>query len=251
MTFLELYGTELTRELGSSDTSVLFTTARRKAAINAAQLEWNERTECYTRSTTIALVDGTQEYDLETITDFHRISAQGVSIRITDVDANVSYIEGNDLEVTSVEKLNHDEPGWRAVPAAMPTKVYPRREGGVIYLGLHPAPDISVGDTWVLIVPYVAIPPDMSGDTDQPFTVSASSNPIASLRPFHRALAHFGAYDCEKYRKDEGRGATQLQLWESYIQRYEASMKPKGGQVVRFAVNYRGARAPRLWNPRT
>jgi hypothetical protein len=250
MTFLQLYGTELDRELGTSST-VLFTTARRKAAINAAQLEWNERTHCYTRSTTVALVDATQEYDLETITDFHQISHEGLSIRITDADANVRYLEGKDLTVTTVEKLNDELPGWRSVSAATPQYVYPRREGGVIYVGLHPAPSIDVGDTWVLLVPYVAIPPDLSGDTDQPFTVTASSNPIASLRPYHRALVHFAAYDLEKLRKDSQRGGLQFQLFESYVERYKASMKPVGGQVVRFVKTYRGARATRTWNPRT
>jgi hypothetical protein len=48
MDFVTLYGLELDRELGSADRTVLFTTARRKAAINAAQLEWVKRTECFT-----------------------------------------------------------------------------------------------------------------------------------------------------------------------------------------------------------
>ena len=49
MTFLELYGTELDRELGTTDRTQRFTTARRKAAINAGQLEFVRRTECLTR----------------------------------------------------------------------------------------------------------------------------------------------------------------------------------------------------------
>jgi hypothetical protein len=250
--FSDLYGTELDRELGSADRTQLFTTARRKAAINAAQLEWNDRTECYTRQTTVALVDETQEYDLEaTITDFHRISKQGVSIRITPATGSVRYVEGDDLEVTTLERLTHEEPGWRSAPASTPTHVYPQRNGGVISLGFHPAPNITVGDTWVALVPYVAIAPDLSADADEPFTVSASANPIKSLRPYHRALVHFGAADLEKYRKDTERGAVQLQLFESYVERYKADMKPKGGQRVRFVHNYRGARAPRIWNPRT
>ena len=65
MTFLELYGTELDRELGTVDRTQRFTTARRQAAINAAQVEFVKRTECLTRSVSISLVDGTREYDLE------------------------------------------------------------------------------------------------------------------------------------------------------------------------------------------
>lgn len=252
MTFGELYGTELDRELGSADQSQLFTLVRRKAAINAAQLEWNERTECYTRQTTVALVDETQEYDLESsITDFHRLATNGVSIRITPATGDVRYISGKDLVPTTIERLDDEEPGWRAVSASTPMWIYPHRNGGVINLGLHPAPDITVGDTWVALVSYVAIAPDMSADADQPFTVSASSNPIASLRPYHRGLVHFAAYDLEKLRKDSNRGATQLQLFEHYVERYRASMKPQGGQAVRMAKNYRGARSPRIWNPRT
>jgi hypothetical protein len=250
VTFLDLYGSALDRELGSADRTQLFTVVRRKAAINAAQLEWNERTECYTRQTTIALVDGTQEYDLETVTDFHRISAQGVSIRITPATGSVRYIEGKDLTVTTVERLNDEEPGWRAVAASTPMQVYPRRDGGVINLGFHPAPDITVGDTWVAIVPYVAIAPDMVADTDQPFSVAASSNPIASLRPYHHALAFFGSAHMEQYRKDAGRESVALQKWEVAVERFKDGLRPKGGQTVRMATNYR-QRSPRIWNPRT
>jgi hypothetical protein len=238
MTFLELYGTELDRELGSNKTD-LFTTVRRKAAINFAQLEWNERTECYTRQTTVSLSDGTQEYDLEaSITDFHCLSKQGVSIKIVD-GTETTYIEGDDLEVTTVARLNVDEPGWRSVSAGTPRKLYLRRDGGSVYLGFHPAPDIGT-ETWTAIVPYVAIPADMSLDADEPFSIS--SNPIKSLRPYHRALVHQAAFDLEKLRKDQDRMAIQKQLFEEYVQRYSAKEKPKGGQHVRFGRIYRGTR---------
>lgn len=249
MQFSELYGTELTRELGSADTTQLFTTARRKAAINAAQLEFVKRTECFTRETTVTLVDDTQEIDLEvTITDLGWISKQGVSIRITDSSANVTYIEGDDLEVTTVGKLNTEEPGWRAVSASRPTKVYIRRDGGRIYLGLHPKPDITVGDTWVAIVPYVIIPTDLSADADIPFTYS--SNAVLSFRPWHRALVHYAAYDLEKFRKDTTRSAAQLQLWEDELAKFEGKEKPKGGQSVRFSRNYRQPRNMTRYDPR-
>jgi hypothetical protein len=126
MIFSDLYGTELTRELGSSDTSTLFTTARRKAAINAAQLEFVKRTECLTRQTSVTIVDGTQEYDLDAIAnaDFGWLSKQGPSIAITS-GSTVRYIEGDDLEETSVERLNVEEPGWRGQSAGTPQQVLP------------------------------------------------------------------------------------------------------------------------------
>ena len=83
MDFLTLYGTELDRELGTTDRTQRFTTARRKEAINAAQLRFLKRTGCVTKQTTIALVDGTQEYDVEaTVTDFGGITAQGLAIKM-------------------------------------------------------------------------------------------------------------------------------------------------------------------------
>ena len=111
MDFVTLYSTELTRALGSSKTD-LFTTARRKAAINAAQLEWVRRTECFQRQASVALVDGTQEYDIEaSLTDFGWITKQGLSIKIVD-GTTTTYIEGDDLMpldafVCNAIKLSH------------------------------------------------------------------------------------------------------------------------------------------------
>lgn len=237
MTFLQLYGTELDRELASNLTT-LFTTARRQAAVNWAQLEFNKQTECVKRNTTIALVSGTQEYDIEaTVTDFAWIAKAGISIRITASGGTVRYLQGDDLHQTSVERLNVERPNWRAEAAGTPDSYYLDTDGGAINLGLVPKPSITAGDTWVVLLPYVAMVPDMSADSDEPFTVA--SNPIKSLRMFHRALVHGAAYDLEKLRKDTQRSATQLQLFEQEIERYRAVMKPKGGQHVRIATTYR------------
>lgn len=247
MTFLELYGLELDRELGSADRVNLFTTARRKAAINAAQLEWIKRTECLQRQISYVLTDDRQEYDLEAATDFGWIAKHGVSVKITS-GSTTRYLEGDDLLETSVERLKQEEPGWRAVTAGTPTKYYLRRSGGTVNLGFHPKPRITGADEWWAIVQIVMVATDLTADADVPFT--CSSNPMQSLRPWHRALAHFGAYDLEKFRKDDQRGATQLQLWEHYIEQYTNTMKPKAGTVVRFARNYR-SRSVRLADPRT
>lgn len=239
MDFVTLYGTELDRELGTADRTVRFTTARRKAAINAAQLEWVKRTECLAKETTIALVDGTQEYDIEaTVTDFGAISAQGVSVKIVPASGTTRYIEGDDLIETSVERLNVEEPGWRASSASQPRMVYLRRNGGALNIGLHPAPDITVGDTWTLILPYWIIPADMSADADEPFTVS--SNILKSLRPYHRALVHWAAGDLEQLRKDAQREAVQRQKFEALVEEYKASLTPKRGGRVRMVRDYRG-----------
>jgi hypothetical protein len=248
--FVTLYGTELDRELGTADRDQRFTTVRRKAAINAGQLEFVKRTECLQRQASVTLVDATQEVDLEaSVTDFGWIAKQGISIAITS-GTTTRYLEGDDLEVTSVANLNVEEPGWRAESAGTPRKVYIRREGGALNLGLHPKPSITAGDTWVALVPYVVVPTDLSADADEPFTVS--SNAIRSLRPWHRALVYFAAFDLEKLRKDVGRQQAALQLFELEIQRYTNTDKPKHGQRVRFARVYRALRSATLsTDPRT
>lgn len=239
MDFVTLYGTELDRELGTADRTQRFTTARRKAAINAAQLEWVKRTECLSKETTLAMMDATGEYDIEaTVTDFGAITAQGISIKIVDSGANIRYIEGDDLIETTVERLNVEEPGWRAATPSQPIYWYLRRNGGALYLGVHPAPEITVGDTWTVILPYWIIPADLSADADEPFTVSA--NILKSLRPYHRYLANFAASQLEQLRKDAEREATQLQKFELGVQDYLTAQAPKRGTRVRMARDYRG-----------
>lgn len=249
MQFSDLYGTELTRELGSADTGQLFTLTRRKAAINAAQLEVVKRTECVQRQTTVTLADNTQEYDLDAIAaaDFGWISKQGLSIRITS-GSNVRYIEGDALVESSVERLTVEEPGWRALAKGTPSRYYVRTDGGALYLGLHAKPGITGADTWVAIVPYVPVPADLTADADEPFTFAGNAR--RDLRFWHRALVHYAAYDLEKFRKDVGRGSAQLQLFEIELQKYTAAMKPKNGGTARAAVQYRGHRRHTMVNPR-
>ena len=161
------------------------------------------------------------------------------------------YLEGDDLEVTTIERLNAEEPGWRAVTAGTPKRVYLRRADGAMQLGFYPAPDISSLDVWEAIVPYVPVTTDMSADTDEPFTLLGS--PVRSLRPWHRALAHYAAHDLEKLRKDPGRSAAQLQLFDAEVEKFTGVEKPKGGRVVRMAKAYRRTSAstaredPRVW----
>lgn len=235
MTFVQLTTTELDRELGSSQTS-LFTTVARKAAINAAQLEFVKRTECLQRQISFVLTDDRQEYDMEAASDFMLIAKQGVSIKIVGA-SDTTYIEGDDLERTSVERLSVEESGWRAADASRPMKWYQRRSGGTVNLGLHPKPSIDVTETWYALVQIVMVPTDMSADADEPFT--CSGNALRSMRPWHRALVHYAAYDLEKLRKDQTRSAAQLQLFELELAKFTGVEKPKGERHVRLAHDYR------------
>lgn len=248
MTFVELYTTELDRELGSSQTT-LFTTARRKAAINAAQLEFVKRTECLKRTMSIDLEDETSEYDVsDTAGDFGWLGKIGASIQITDSDDNVRYVQGEDLEETSIDRLNVERPGWRSFAASTPDRYYVDLEGGALNVGVTPAPSIDSGDSWVLSLPYIPIPTDLSSDDDEPFTVL--NQPARRLRFWHRTLVHYAAYDLEKFRKDVQRGAAQLQLFEMEVQKYFAAMTPKTGSQVRLIRDYRASRRAVRRDPR-
>jgi hypothetical protein len=62
--FSSLYGTRLTRELGTEDSTVLFTTGRRKGAINEGQAEFVRLTKCFVYSSTKVITGGVAEYNL-------------------------------------------------------------------------------------------------------------------------------------------------------------------------------------------
>jgi len=245
VTFLELYGVSLDRELGSSST-VLFTTLRRKAAINEAQRAFNRLTECFTREASIALSNAVGEYDLEaaiTAVDYLWLAKQGVEVKKIDASANVTYFAGDDLLRTTIQRLNREEPGWRTASAGNPSAHYLREDGGLVYLGLYPAPAVGAGETWTGIVPYVAQPADMTADADIPFT--ASSNAKRSLEPFHYALAHYAAGQLELLRKNTDGRAEQMQLFGGYVADYLGKQRPHGPQHVTFARDYSGGRGTR------
>lgn len=62
--FSSLYGNRLDEELGTDDSTVLFTTARRKRAINRGADEFSKLTQCLVRRATFTVTGGTAEYDL-------------------------------------------------------------------------------------------------------------------------------------------------------------------------------------------
>jgi hypothetical protein len=239
MIFSTLYGEQLTAELGTSDVAQRFTTARRKAALNEAQTEFIERTECVTKWVEIAVVDGTEEYDLEAnVTNYIRIAKAGPSLKRTD-GTNTWYVEGpKDFPQTDPPLLNRNSPSWRAFPDGTPNAWYLRRHLGLLYFGLTPGPEIPSAETWTLLIPCVVKAADMTADADVPFTVTGGTAPT-SLSIWHKALVHHAAFLLEKLRKDPQRMKVQAELFESYVQRYLKQDRPKGGQIVQMAHNYR------------
>lgn len=247
MQFSDLYGAKLDTELASADRVKLFTTAKRKGFINDGQREFLKQTECLTKEGTIAIVDGTAEYDIEsTLTDFTWITKVGARLaRTVTATGAVTYLAGPmDLPLKSEDWLDRNEPGWRSWTAGTPQYQYVRESGGSVYLGLAPAPDVPSTETWAVIVPYVILPTDMSADIDVPFTVS--SNVKLRLWPWHQALVHWAAAQCERLRKEDAREKKQLELFAGYVTDYLQRQRPKGGQAVQFAHDYRARRQTRI-----
>lgn len=240
--FSALYGILLDRELGTDDTT-LFTTVRRKAAVNDATVEFARQTKCYVRTATIALSDGTSEYDLEagiTAGDFVELAKEQPRIEWTDTGGTVTTIAGDEFKRSDVSVLNRTDPGWQDAADATPSKWYLRDDGGKVYFGLYPPPEVAAGETWNLKVPYVAVPPTMTLDTHEPFEEVADIK--ISLREWHQGIVHFAASFLEKFRRDKVASLEQKQLALEYVADYLKSRRPKSRQV-QFARNYRGERS--------
>lgn len=245
-TFLELYGEELSIQLSSTDTSNLFTTARRKAQVNNGMREFVRLTECVKKTASIPMVDETAAYDLEaTATDFSWLSEmEGISIA-RDNGTTVTYLtEGERGGLTRVDKrrLDREHPGWRAADPGTPRYVYQDTEGGTTLLGFYPPPDIPATETWTLSVPYVPQVADMTAPDDEPFTFSA--NVAIRLRPWHLAVTHYAAYKLETARKQYAQAKAQLEAFSGLVKDYLDKQRPPGGDVVAYAHDYIGARRP-------
>lgn len=250
-TFLQLYGERLTRELGSADgdpaqgAGELFTTTRRKAAINEAQLEFAKLTGCFTRDALITIAAGTQEYDLDatgiiSAGDYLDVAAQGPTHEYTDTGGTVTYTAGKDFPRIDIPVLDEDAPGWRNSDSTseLPTSWYLREAEGSVYFGLVPIPELGSGDSALVRLPYSAVPPDMTDDAHEPFSVVMGTSPKRTLRPWHQALVHFAAAILEPLRKNYEGEQRQRSLFAAQVADYLQQRRPKGDSQVRLAQNY-------------
>jgi hypothetical protein len=244
-TFVQLYGILLDREVGSTDTQ-LFTTQRRKDAVNEAQREFVRLTECLTRDVTDTplpdTTSGPLERDLDSVgvisaADFLMLAPQGIALK--KVSGSVTtYITGDDLPRRDVVWLDRYNAGWRTATPGTPTAYYIREDGGQVFLGFTPAIDVTGSDVWSAIIPYICLPTDMSADADEPFTVN--SNAKRTLRQWHQGLVHFAAARMEELRKNYQGVDRQLKLFNSYIQDYLQHQRRPGGTHVVMARDYLG-----------
>ena len=239
MTFATLYGTALDAELGTDDTN-LFTTVKRKAAINNAQRWFVTQTECLIRTGSFSVSDGTSENDHEAqiiAGDFIKLAQKfSPEIWIAESGQDTVHYAGDTFPRRDVDWLNRHELGWRN-QEGYPCSWYLRAEGGTMLFGIYPTPDVQSGETWTAKVPYVAEPADMSADGDLPFTVS--SNALIALEPWHDALVYYAASELEKLRKGTERSVFLFQRATQRVQDYLDKQRMPGGKAVRLARNYR------------
>lgn len=227
----------LTVELNDASTT-LYTTALRHQYLNDAQEEFADQTECLTRDSTIALSSGVSEYSLFTSTDFVRLAKQGVEYLHTSSGGLLTQAAGDDFPEWPIQFANRSNPGWRGSTTAVrvPSAWYRRQDGGDLRIGLFEPPAVGSSETAVLRVPYVIQPTVMASTTALPFTVNSTTR--TDLTVYHKALAHYAAHKLLPLVGDAQGAIAQLQLFQSYVDRYRGQQRPRGGQMVTYGTNY-------------
>jgi hypothetical protein len=241
--FSQLWGDDLTTELGTNDTSVLFTDARRKHAINQGYRQFADLTECFVKRSSVAVSSSAQEFNLNSSatlsgsSGFLRIASEGPVYVKTDTAGNQQIYAGDDFPQRAIPYLDAAESGWRSTQTpGDPTGWYLREDGGSKFFGFDRPADVSTSETAELKIPFVANPSSMTSDTAIPFAVS--TNYRNDLYPYHQGIVHYAAHQMEKLRRDDERADKQMQLFMGYVQRYTMANRKKGTNGVRMARSY-------------
>lgn len=256
MTFAHMASSALDFELGSSDSTQLFTTQRRQDAITRGIKQFANITECYVRQSTIVSSNGVGEYDMNSTaimggsSDFVRLARQKPRYELLNTTASavvstniIQTISGKNFERRDPEWLNEYEPGWQASSGGTPRYYYERIDGGRRYFGLYPPPSFDSTRQGRVVLPYVADPPESTASTYIPYSfASTSAGPSTGIRtdlvPYHQAAVHFAASELERLRVNTEAVQMQMQLFGSYVERYFREMRPKGGQTVKTSRSY-------------
>ena len=250
-TFSHLYSSALDYELGTDDSTRLFTTGRRKQCINEGLEQFADLTECYVRQSTIVSSHGVREYSLESTVnipaeDFVRTAKQRPEYQLVSshggASATITCVSGQQFERRDIDWLNQYEPGWRTSTGGTPRYWYERVDAGNRYLGLYPPPQIGSSQTGKVLFNYVATPQAMTSDTDVPFSVASgqSTGTRTDLGVYQQALVHYAAHKLEKLRVNIEGSQTQMQIFLGWVERYISDRRPRGGQTIRTGRNYFG-----------
>ena len=241
--FSQLYGDDLTTELGTNDTSVLFTDARRKHAVNQGYRQFADLTECFTKRSSVTVSSSAQEFNLNSSavlagsSGFLRMAGEGPVYIKTDTAGNQQIFAGEDFPQRAIPYLDSADPGWRStLTPGNPTGWYLRDSGGQKLFGFDRPADVSTSETAELLIPFVCNPSSMTSDTAIPFAVS--TNYRNDLYPYHQACVHYAAHQMEKLRRDDERAEKQMQLFMGYVVRYTQQHRKKGYNSVRVSRSY-------------
>lgn len=240
MTFVQLYGAQLDIELSSADRTQLFTTARRKQAVNDAMHNFERTTSCTPVYGNIPIVDNTAEYDLmAAFPNFISLHERQEPFIKRVSGSTITYIQGESFVRRTPHWLDEDSPGWRADSKGTPSSWYIRNDTGKTYIGVDPPPAPG-SETWTLTVPYLSRSTDMSADSDLPFTVGGNTYTI--LTPYHQGLVHYAAGLLEPLRKAYSLATRQMQYYAQYVADYEKAKRKGGPNQVTMRRNYYGKR---------
>lgn len=247
MNFSHLYSSALDQELGSAETSTLFTTDRRKGAINRGLFEFCDLTGCAVRQSTITCSNGVGEYNLNSTViltngDYLRPAPQMPEYHLisSGSSASTQFQAGDLLLRREIPWLNQYSPSWRSSTGATPEAHYYRADGGRYFVGLTPPPRIGSSQVGKIVFPYLAKPSSMTETTNVPFTFSDTNGSTTreDLEPYHAALVHYAAHQLEKLRRDFEASDRQLQMFLGFVERYKRNSEPVGGMQIRQARNY-------------
>lgn len=244
MDFSRLYGPELNLLLNDSDSNVLYTSTRRQQAVNDGMIEFAALTECYVRRASITVSCNTAEYVLSTISDFTRISPMGLAEywHTSSGGSSISkftQLAGEDFPRRDELWLNRYSPSWRTstTPVLFPQAHYMRVDGGQSLIGLSERPSVASSATVRLVVPYIAKPQPMTASTSIPYT-DTNGSVRNDLEAYHQAIPHYAAYKLLPLAGRVSEAAQNLQIFQSYVERYKGDNRPRGGQHVTFARQY-------------
>lgn len=247
--FKHLYSSALDYELGTDDSTRLFTTDRRKQCINEGMEQFADLTECFVRQSTIVSSHGVREYSLASTVnvpaeDFVRIAKQRPEYHLVSShggsSAIVTCVSGAGFERREIDWLNQYEPGWRTSTGGTPRYWYERVDAGQRVFGLVPPPQIGSSQTGKVLLNYVATPQAMASDTDVPFAVASgqSTGTRTDLGVYQQAIVHYAAHKLEKLRVNQEGAQSQMQIFLGWVERYINDRRPKGGQTLRTGRNY-------------
>lgn len=236
--FSQLWGDRLTTELGSNDTSVLFTDARRADAVQQGLQQFADLTECCVIQSSITVSSGVREFNLlssvlagSSVAPFSRMADQGPVYIKSDSAGNRQYIGGDEFPERKVPFLDAAEDGWRSTTAGDPQGWYQRVSGSARYFGLDCPANVGTSQTAEILVPYI---PVLSTIADTAVPYSGRSD----LQMFHQASVHYAAHLMEKLRKDVDASDKQLQAFLGYVTRYNSQKQKKGPKAVRASRSY-------------